>query len=79
MVRAKFNVESITHQKFSKEYESHYSVTLKPVYDSNKESENGKFYNATPSGEIILGGVKEAVAKQFNPGDEFYIDFRKAE
>lgn len=46
MVRAKFKVRSC-----EKTGEETYKVRLEPVYDSNPDSENGKFFKYTPLGQ----------------------------
>jgi len=53
-------------------------ICLSPVYDSNPESENAKFYKQTPWGDITLGTVNNDAAAQFTLGSEFYVDFTKA-
>lgn len=70
-VRAKFRVTSIT------KYTDYHSVTLEPV--RGETPENKEFFKYTPSGEIKLGVVKAETLAEFEPGDEFYIDFTKAE
>ncbi|MBO9598501.1 MAG: hypothetical protein J7559_11885 [Cohnella sp.] len=72
-VRAKFKVDSI------KKFLGGNEVSLKPVYDSNKESENGRFYSYTPSGSITLSIVPDATADRFEVGKEYYVDFTLAE
>lgn len=72
-VRAKFKVSGITEYGTSGK-----AVALMPVYDSNPESENGKFFNATPWGKIELGTVNPAAAEHFEIGKEFYVDFTPA-
>jgi len=52
------------------------TVKLSPVTDGS--AENKAFYEATPGGIIELGTVNEEALKQFNIGDEFYIDFTPA-
>ena len=73
MVRAKFKVSEITQRDFGK------SITLNPVYSSDPESENGKFYKQTPGGTIVLSTVNEDASKQFEIGKQFYVDFTLAE
>jgi len=51
---------------------------LDAVYDSNPDSENGKFFRWTPSGCITMGVVNEAASAQFVVGDEVYVDFTPA-
>jgi hypothetical protein len=53
-----------------------YSVNLLPVVGGSEE--NARFYQATPSGEIVLGGLQPAVAHQFMPGKQFYVNFEEA-
>lgn len=69
-VRAKFRVHNIKDQDASGAV-----IELHPVYSSDPSSENAKFFNATPWGSIQLGTVNPAAAAQFNPGQEFYVDF----
>jgi hypothetical protein len=69
MVRAKFTCTSNQNGQ----------VTFVPVYDGNPESENGKFFEATPSGSISLGIVNEAASVQFVEGKEYFVDFTPAE
>lgn len=54
-------------------------VTLKPVYDPNPESENGRFYAATPSGEIKLGILNTEAVKCFVVGKNYIIDFTEVD
>lgn len=71
-VRAKFRVHCSVPQGDG------FRIDLSPVYDSNPESENGRFYKATPWGQITLGTVNPAVAEHLKPGTEFYVDFTPA-
>lgn len=82
-VRAKFKVDSVKsvlgyvynyETKTNSETEQRI-VSLVPVYDSNPESENGKFFAATPSGRIELGVMNLDAAKLFEIGKEYYVDF----
>lgn len=72
-VRAKFKCES---NKVDGANGS--QITLAAVYDANPNSENGKFFKYTPSGQIHLGIVNEAAAVQFVEGKEYYVDFAPA-
>lgn len=72
-VRAKMKVTEITQREFGK------SIKLTPVYSSDPESENGKFYKQTPGGSLDLSTVNDEAAKQFEVGKEYYIDITKAE
>lgn len=53
-------------------------VVLRPVCDVNPDSENGRFYAATPAGEMKLTTVNGKAAELFVPGREYYIDFSEA-
>lgn len=72
MVRAKFRVNEITQNSHG------FTVKLAPVYSPDPESENGKFYNYTPSGEIVLQTINTEAAKQFEIDAEYYVDFTPA-
>ncbi|MDH4451381.1 MAG: hypothetical protein QE265_12455 [Rhodoferax sp.] len=71
IVRAKFKVESLTKS------ESGSSIKLRPVTGGSPENE--KFFKYTPFGEINIGTVNPKAAAQFEPGNEFFVDFTKAE
>lgn len=75
-VRAKFYVHSITTHKAWNGPGLMGTVHLQPV--TSGSDENKAFYAATPGGKIELGTVNEEALKQFNIGDEFYVDFIKA-
>ncbi len=72
-VRAKMKVVEMTTREFGKE------IKLQPVYSSDPESENGKFYKQTPGGSIVLGTINDEAAKMFEVGKEYFVDFTKAE
>jgi len=55
------------------------TLVLRPVYSDKPESENKKFWDATPTGEIRLGTVNPAAWEQFEIGKEYYVDFTPAE
>lgn len=73
-VRAKFSVQSVTTNV------GYGSVKLTAKYaPHDPQSENGKFWTATPTGAIEMQiNVPEALA-QFKPGDDFYVTFEKAD
>jgi len=75
-VRAKFVVQSITMQKAWCGPGLMGTVTLNPV--TSGSDENKAFYASSPGGKIELGTVNEEALKQFNVGDEFYVDFTQA-
>lgn len=55
------------------------SLMARPVYDSNPESENGRFFSATPGGQLDLHVVNIASIDHLNAGDEIYVDIIKVE
>ena len=76
-VRAKFKVISITRQAGWSGVKELQSIKMQPV--SSGSEENKAFYAATPSGSIDLSVVPEAVGRQFDIGQEFYVDFTPAD
>lgn len=52
-------------------------VTLSAV-SPEKSPENKQFWEATPSGEVVLYIKNGEAAKQFVEGKEYYIDFTPA-
>lgn len=74
-MRAKFRVSNLRYDSEQRPN----GVTLTPVYDANPESENGKFFSATPGGTVDLWVTRPEVAGQFKLGQEFYVDFTPAE
>ena len=75
-VRAKFVVQSITTHRAWCGPGLMGTVTLNPV--TSGSDENKAFYASSPGGKIELGTVNEEALKQFNVGDEFYVDFTQA-
>lgn len=50
-----------------------------PVYgNGDPNHENTKFWQASPSGSIVLGTVNPAAWEKFTLGAEYYIDFSEA-
>lgn len=88
-VRGKFKVTAIEqmqshrYNQVTKTAEPVVLTTIKmdPVsYNpDNPESENSKFWDASPTGEIRLGCINPEAAAQFELGAEYYVDFTKAE
>lgn len=80
-VRAKFVVRSITRdQSFSSHPAKEvHTIHLFPVYSQDPASENRKFWEATPTGEVKLGVVNPAAGSFFELGAEYYLDFTKVE
>ncbi len=74
-VRAKFRVTSVEKHEYGAE-----NVKMIPVYtDNDPESENHKFWMATPAGHIEMQINNPEAHGTFEPGQEFYIDFTPAE
>lgn len=72
-VRAKFRCDRV-----HRDAEGNASVALLAVYDSNPESENGRFFRYTPSGRIDLAIVNPSAAAAFVEGKEYFVDFTPA-
>lgn len=73
-VRVKFEVTRI--EPVGGESGTH--IYLLAVTEGSKE--NKSFFKYTPSGEISLLTINDEAAKEFGKvGDEFYVDFTKAE
>lgn len=90
IVRAKFKVDQISRHLSSRSklivtadgksnWESYpielCTIILSPVYSSDPNNENHAFWEATPSGKIELGVVNAEAVKDFDLGNEYYIDF----
>lgn len=52
-----------------------HSAKFTPVYDNDKESENGKFFAWTPVGSLTLGTANE---QHFEAGKLYYLDITEA-
>ena len=74
-VRAKFVVNTITRQLFGNQGEGQV-IKLSPVYGDSPE--NKEFYKWTPAGSIELGTVNPDAAKQFELGQEMFVEFTPA-
>jgi hypothetical protein len=72
-VRAKFRVTNAD----PRDEENGGTVYLEPVVDGSDE--NREFFKYTPAGKIELYTVNVAALDQFAVGDQFYVDFTKAE
>lgn len=80
VVRAKFKLISQKNSEgWKKDKEGKTALVASyeftPVYSDDPESENKKFWEATPSGKITLDTVNPEVLKEFDIGREYYIDF----
>jgi len=77
-VRAKFKVNEITEHAYGNQLMK--TIKLAPVVkSSDPDSENSKFWAASPNGEIRLGTINMDAAAQFEINAEFYVTFDKAE
>lgn len=54
------------------------TLVFRPVFDDNPESENRKFWEATPGGEIRLDVVNQEAWQHFELDKEYYVDFTPA-
>jgi hypothetical protein len=76
--RAKFKLNSIECMKYGPDQEQR-SFKFSPVYSNVDNSENKKFWEASPNGSLVLGVVNPEVWPLFELGEEYYLDFTKAE
>ena len=65
--------------KFRCQWNDGKRIVLHPVYDPDPNSENGRFYQLTPSGSLDFCTVNESAAAQFEKGKEYYIDITRAD
>jgi hypothetical protein len=72
-VRCKFKVDRTEKTTYGD------GVVLTPVYNPDPASENGKFWKATPSGEIRFSSCNADAMAQFEVGKEYYVDFTLAD
>jgi hypothetical protein len=72
MVRAKFRVNAVQRNSPASE-----TVYLHPVYSGSDE--NKGFWEATPSGSIMMTINNPGGIGFFQDGKEYYIDFRAAD
>lgn len=55
------------------------TIVMHPVYhNGDPNHENTKFWQASPGGELKLNCVNGSAVKEFNIGQEFYVDFTPA-
>lgn len=71
--RAKFSVYS------KKEVVGAVEVEMTPVYSSNPDDENRRFWNATPSGKITMYITNPDAVVHFEVGKVYYVDFTPAD
>jgi hypothetical protein len=70
--RCKLTIDSL------KENNGEVQLFARAVYSQDPESENAKFFAATPYGELKLGVVRKESLGDLAVGDEIYIDISKA-
>lgn len=76
-VRCKFVYQGIETWQGPQGYISR-KMRFGVVYSSDPNSENKKFWDATPGGLIELTTVNENAVKAFEIGKEYYVDFTPA-
>ena len=72
-VRAKFKVDKLSDYAYGGK-----EVEMSPVFSNDPEHENKAFWDATPNGNLKMI-VNNNSLDDFKPGDEYYLDFTKAE
>ena len=82
MVRAKFKV---TERKLcgytggeGSETTEMINVVLDPVYSTNPQHENRRFWDSTPCGKIEMAIRSKGAADQLELGKEYFVDFTEA-
>jgi hypothetical protein len=55
------------------------SFYFHPAYSSDPSSENAKFWQASPNGELRMGVVNQGVWPLFKLGQDYYLDFSPAD
>jgi len=64
--RAKFQVDSVGYTVQGA------TVKMTPVADG---PENEQFFKSAPAGQLLLTPVSAEVAKQFEPGKAYFVNF----
>lgn len=80
-VRAKFRVQrvdSVMWQQNGEDVKGQENVLLHPVYSEEPDSENRRFWEATPGGQISLQITNKGAFGVFEEGKEYLIDFTPA-
>ena len=78
-VVAKFRVSETGQAQYGQDSVQH-TVKMNPVmgYGLPEDSENHKFWKATPVGEFKMGALNAEVGEYFDVGAEYYITIEKA-
>ena len=71
-VVAKFKVNSVIRCEHTTE------LRMSPVFSTNPDSENKKFWDATPSGTFEMQVTNNSL-EGFHPGDEYYVTLARSE
>ena len=83
-VRAKFRLVGWKNSLGSRQKDGKWqegivaSLEFQAVSSNDPNSENKKFWDATPSGKIELNLVNPEAIKLFTIGKEYYVDFTEA-
>lgn len=72
-IRAKFKVMSVTTQGENE------VVKMNAVYSADPDDPNHSWSKYTPWGELSMGITNPSAQGQLVQGEEFFIDFTKAE
>ena len=91
-VVAKFKVDTITRGEIIRQIdlEKDWSpgnlkktevrtISMSPVYSPDPNSENKRFWDATPSGKIELGVLNPEAWATFELGRAYYVSFAQAD
>jgi hypothetical protein len=85
MVRAKFRVNEIRRVHCSvRNDEGKYvpgemhTIVMSPTYSDDPNSENKKFWDASPGGKFELNCVPPAAVAEFKLGKDYYFDIHEA-
>jgi hypothetical protein len=76
-MRAKVRITTITQHDQQEELLMH--PVAASSYPEDGSDENNTYAHYSPSGEFRLTIANPALRGQFEAGDEYYVDFRKAE
>jgi len=57
----------------------HKTVILHPVYSTDPESENKRFWDATPNGELRMYLTNPSLKDHFQIGKQYYLDIIEAD
>jgi len=71
-VRARFCVQSVEGNS-----DDGWNIRLEAV--TGGEGDSAKYFKATPWGTLEMGVMTNEAAEFFNPGDDYYIDFVRAD